>query len=129
MNLLKSMFKNSATNILIITLISYYSFTNSALGLQFPPPQRPTSPIAPGRGIQSAKSRLRVTHTDTWLAGGKDLYWEAVRKRPKSGHVPGWKEGLPESMRRRQRPKSAYMPTSHQTFRCVCLLFIFFVLT
>ena len=27
-----------------------------------------------------------------------------MQKRPKSGHIPGWKEGLPESMK---RPRSA----------------------
>ncbi|XP_012936780.1 uncharacterized protein LOC101846343 [Aplysia californica] len=84
--------------------------SSTSLGLQFPPPQRPTSPITSG-GFHSAKPRLRVTRTENWLAGGRDLFWEGVRKRPKSGHVPGWKEGLPESMRK-QRPKSAYVPSS-----------------
>ncbi|CAL1540075.1 unnamed protein product [Lymnaea stagnalis] len=71
---------------------------------QFPPPQRPTSPTT----IRQMKSpSLRVAQADKWLAGGRDLYWEEVRNRPRSGHTPGWKEGLPANMRR-PRPKSAF---------------------
>lgn len=77
-----------------------------------PPPQRPSSPAAIIR-IQSANhhhsttrpsSALHVKVGSDWLAGGRDIFWENVQKRPRSGHVPGWKEGLPESMK---RPRSA----------------------
>lgn len=77
-----------------------------------PPPQRPSSPAAIIR-IQSANhqnsttrpsSALHVKVGSDWLAGGRDIFWENIQKRPRSGHVPGWKEGLPESMK---RPRSA----------------------
>lgn len=78
-----------------------------------PPPQRPSSPAAIIR-IQSSNqqqtnasrpsSALHVKVGSDWLAGGRDLFWENIQKRPRSGHVPGWKEGLPESMK---RPRSA----------------------
>lgn len=78
-----------------------------------PPPQRPSSPAAIIR-IQSSSqqqtnasrpsSALHVKVGSDWLAGGRDLFWENIQKRPRSGHVPGWKEGLPESMK---RPRSA----------------------
>ena len=66
-----------------------------------PPPQRPSSPEGPKTRPVSA---LSIQRANTWLGGGRDLYWESLQKRPKSSHVPGWKEGLPESMK---RPKSA----------------------
>ncbi|GFR59619.1 DnaJ-like protein subfamily C member 14 [Elysia marginata] len=56
---------------------------------------------------------IRITRTDGWLAGGRDLYWEGIRKRPKSGHTPGWLEGLPDSMKK-QRPRSAFTASLHQ---------------
>ncbi|KAL4237026.1 hypothetical protein ACF0H5_005410 [Mactra antiquata] len=65
-----------------------------------PPPQRPTSPDQKVR----PNSALSVTRANDWLAGGRDLYWESMQKRPRSGHIPGWKEGLPDSMK---RPRSA----------------------
>lgn len=73
-----------------------------------PPPQRPSSPIQRGQ-LPPGSSRpgsaiLNLSDGNRWLAGGRDLYWESVKKRPSSGHVPGWKEGLPDSMK---RPKSA----------------------
>ncbi|XP_078317601.1 uncharacterized protein LOC111119226 isoform X1 [Crassostrea virginica] len=78
-----------------------------------PPPQRPSSPAAIIQ-IQSSSqqqtnasrpsSALHVKVGSDWLAGGRDLFWENIQKRPRSGHVPGWKEGLPESMK---RPRSA----------------------
>lgn len=27
-----------------------------------------------------------------WLAGGRDLHIEELKRRPKSAHVPGWKD-------------------------------------
>ncbi|RUS88553.1 hypothetical protein EGW08_003653, partial [Elysia chlorotica] len=75
-------------------------------------------PIAQQHIQTSQSTRLRdlglkITRTDGWLAGGRDLYWEGVRKRPKSGHTPGWLEGLPDSMKK-QRPKSAFCTSLHQ---------------
>lgn len=63
-----------------------------------PPPQRPPSPFLHRSG---KKSNITVQHGQTWLGGGRDLHWEKKIARPKSGHNPGWKEGLPS------RPKSA----------------------
>lgn len=93
-----------------------YGITNTSLDFtgrrKSPPPQRPSSPAAIIR-IQSANhhhsttrpsSALHVKVGSDWLAGGRDIFWENVQKRPRSGHVPGWKEGLPESMK---RPRSA----------------------
>ncbi|KAK0052131.1 hypothetical protein Bpfe_018461 [Biomphalaria pfeifferi] len=78
--------------------------SSKSTGLMFPPPQRPSSPIT----RNNTKSFvLRLADTDRWLAGGRDLYWEQLKQRPKSGHTPGWKEGLPVSMRK-PRPKSAF---------------------
>ncbi|XP_053394060.1 uncharacterized protein LOC123525858 isoform X3 [Mercenaria mercenaria] len=65
-----------------------------------PPPQRPTSPDQKSRPTSS----FSVKKANDWLGGGRDLYWESIQKRPRSGHVPGWKEGLPDSMK---RPRSA----------------------
>ncbi|XP_076441220.1 uncharacterized protein LOC143280455 [Babylonia areolata] len=47
-----------------------------------------------------------MPRANLWLAGGRDLFWEGLKGRPKSGHTPGWKEGLPDSMNQ-PRPKSA----------------------
>ncbi|XP_046581209.1 uncharacterized protein LOC124288684 [Haliotis rubra] len=66
-----------------------------------PPLQRPTSPALTG----TPSSRLHIHRAEYWMGGGRDLYWEQQLKRPKSGHTPGWKDGLPDSMKR--RPKSA----------------------
>ncbi|GFO18896.1 Dnaj-like protein subfamily c member 14 [Plakobranchus ocellatus] len=70
---------------------------------QFPPSQQPSFY---NLDTKLQNPGIKITHTDHWLAGGRDLYWEGIRKRPKSGHTPGWMEGLPESMKR-QRPRSA----------------------
>ena len=87
---------------------NYYNYTSLKL-IQYipptarqgtPPPQRPTSPDNKTR----PNSALSVTKASDWLGGGRDLYWETLQKRPMSGHVPGWKEGLPDSMK---RPRSA----------------------
>ena len=47
----------------------------------------------------------RMPRANLWLAGGRDLFWEGLKSRPKSGHTPGWKEGLPDNMK--PRPHSA----------------------
>ncbi|XP_059140385.1 uncharacterized protein LOC131928387 [Physella acuta] len=78
---------------------------NQTLGsaMKAPPPQRPSSPTA---SEEPKRRPVKIAHAGQWLGGGRDLFWEEVRKRPKSGHVPGWKEGLPKSMTK-PRPKSA----------------------
>ncbi|XP_064625626.1 uncharacterized protein LOC135486618 isoform X2 [Lineus longissimus] len=65
------------------------------------PPQRPTSPTkSEDRG---SAGPINLKFGDKWLGGGRDLYYEEYLKRPKSVHVPGWKEG--NSLL--ARPKSA----------------------
>lgn len=95
--------------LILVYLIQSLDFTGRR---KSPPPQRPSSPAAIIR-IQSANhqhsttrpsSALHVKVGSDWLAGGRDIFWENIQKRPRSGHVPGWKEGLPESMK---RPRSA----------------------
>ncbi|ESP05538.1 hypothetical protein LOTGIDRAFT_228078 [Lottia gigantea] len=76
--------------------------------IEKPPPQRPPSPV--NRGMNNNKLELRITRANNWLAGGRDVHKEMTRNRPKSGHVPGWKEGLPQTLAR--RPKSAMVPRS-----------------
>ncbi|KAK3591251.1 hypothetical protein CHS0354_010617 [Potamilus streckersoni] len=77
--------------------------TKYLAGQATPPPQRPSSPESRTSGKHKG-SAMSVTHGTNWLGGGRDLYWESLQKRPNSSHVPGWKEGLPENMK---RPRSA----------------------
>ncbi|KAL3869450.1 hypothetical protein ACJMK2_042131 [Sinanodonta woodiana] len=72
-------------------------------GQATPPPQRPSSPESRTSGKHKG-SVMSVTHGTNWLGGGRDLYWESLQKRPNSSHIPGWKEGLPDNMK---RPRSA----------------------
>ncbi|XP_071117853.1 uncharacterized protein [Haliotis cracherodii] len=65
-----------------------------------PPPQRPTSPALTD---DPPSSRLHIHRANYWMGGGRDLYWEEQLKRPKSGHTPGWKDGLPDNMKRRSK--------------------------
>ena len=57
--------------------------------------------------VKSSKNRaksagcLKIKQAGIWLAGGKDLYWEQTCNRPRTAHVPGWKEGMFD------RPKSS----------------------
>eukprot|EP00105_Crassostrea_gigas_P046400 XP_019930548.1 PREDICTED: uncharacterized protein LOC105347423 isoform X8 [Crassostrea gigas] len=104
--------KSEDTNTDSVLQLSLMSEMSSRGRRKSPPPQRPSSPAAIIR-IQSANhhhsttrpsSALHVKVGSDWLAGGRDIFWENVQKRPRSGHVPGWKEGLPESMK---RPRSA----------------------
>ncbi|KAK6178773.1 hypothetical protein SNE40_011283 [Patella caerulea] len=67
-----------------------------------PPPQRPTSPASKDKS--NFNSRIHITKANNWLGGGRDLHKEMTKTRPKSGHTPGWKDGLPDSLK---RPKSA----------------------
>ncbi|XP_060082017.1 uncharacterized protein LOC132561310 [Ylistrum balloti] len=70
-----------------------------------PPPARPSSPALKNKAVSRPGSAvLNLSTGNHWLAGGRDVFWENYKKRPMSGHVPGWKEGLPDSM---QRPRSA----------------------
>ncbi|XP_013399876.1 uncharacterized protein LOC106166025 isoform X2 [Lingula anatina] len=82
-----------------------------------PPPQRPTSPSA----SKDDKRPLNVQRGNSWLAGGKDLYWEDYMNKPNTIHVPGWKEELlnkrPHSAAatrafRRAKPPSILTPSS-----------------
>ncbi|XP_069128141.1 uncharacterized protein [Argopecten irradians] len=76
-----------------------------AVGHWSPPPARPSSPAIKSKTLSRPGSAvLNLSTGNHWLAGGRDVYWENFKKRPMSGHVPGWKEGLPDSM---QRPRSA----------------------
>lgn len=88
---------------ILINVINVFYFTFFSLKIArqgTPPPQRPTSPDPKTR----PSSSLSVKKANDWLGGGRDLYWESIQKRPMSGHIPGWKEGLPDSMK---RPRSA----------------------
>ncbi|CAG5131384.1 unnamed protein product, partial [Candidula unifasciata] len=76
--------------------------------LVHPPPQRPPSPVS-NNTVKSCG--LKVTSTRTWLAAGRDLHLEDVQSRPKSGHTPGWREGMPDSMKKR-RSKSAHVSST-----------------
>ncbi|XP_021342270.1 uncharacterized protein LOC110442803 isoform X3 [Mizuhopecten yessoensis] len=70
-----------------------------------PPPARPSSPAMKNKTVSRPGSAvLNLSTGNHWLAGGRDVYWENAKRRPMSGHVPGWKEGLPDNM---QRPRSA----------------------
>ncbi|KAL8622520.1 hypothetical protein ACOMHN_034183 [Nucella lapillus] len=57
--------------------------------------------------IQRGVIQRPVPRANLWLAGGRDLFREGVKQRPKSGHTPGWKEGLPDNMKTPLRPQSA----------------------
>lgn len=45
--------------------------------------------------------KIHVKQGDTWLAQGRDIYWESLSSRPKTPTSQGWKEGMSP------RPKSA----------------------
>ena len=57
--------------------------------------------------------RQCMPKANLWLAGGRNLFFEEMRRRPRSGHVAGWKEGLPQKVS--QRPQSA----AYKSSRCV----------
>ncbi|XP_050401356.1 uncharacterized protein LOC126818166 isoform X2 [Patella vulgata] len=73
-----------------------------------PPPQRPSSPASKDKS--KFNSGIHVTKANNWLGGGRDLHKEMTKTRPKSGHTPGWKDGLPDSLK---RPKSAVSGGTH----------------
>ncbi|CAH1775371.1 unnamed protein product [Owenia fusiformis] len=57
------------------------------------------------------KSVLHVRKGDTWLAAGRNLYFEEVMSRPYVTHTPGWKQELID--KQRSRPKSAAAQRSY----------------
>ncbi|KAL5021445.1 hypothetical protein ScPMuIL_000600 [Solemya velum] len=61
-------------------------------------------PRASSALVGGSCSRVSVQAAGEWLGGGRDLFREDLQNRPKSGHVPGWKEGVDEL---KTRPKSA----------------------
>ncbi|XP_070564121.1 uncharacterized protein [Ptychodera flava] len=89
-----------------------------------PPPQRPSSPLStPRTGVPAYQPRptektgavLSGKICNSWLASGQNLHYMNSKSRPRSGHVPGYLEGLeprPQSiqanrLRRNRHSKSA----------------------
>ncbi|XP_077980954.1 uncharacterized protein LOC144436126 [Glandiceps talaboti] len=66
-----------------------------------PPPQRPSSPLSTQtlfmykvRPTEQTGSVLSVKSCNDWLGCGRNLHYNSRKMRPKSGHVPGYLEGI-----------------------------------
>jgi hypothetical protein len=70
------------------------------------PPQRPTSPSK--SEDKGPAGPINLKYGNKWLGGGRDLHTEDVMRRPKSVHVPGWKEG--NSLIARPKSAAAALP-------------------
>lgn len=66
-----------------------------------PPTSRPVSSPTNKSKTGGQPGTIRVKRGDTWLAQGRDVYWESLNNRPKTPTSQGWKEGMSP------RPKSA----------------------
>lgn len=53
---------------------------------------------------------VSVKWANMWLGGGRDLHREELRKRPKSAHLPGYKETDETSREAYSRPHTTGSP-------------------
>nr|XP_006822306.1 PREDICTED: uncharacterized protein LOC102803075 [Saccoglossus kowalevskii] len=83
-----------------------------------PPPQRPSSPLSStSRSIYKPRpnpktgTMLYIKSANDWLGGGRNLHYMAAGQRPKSGHVPGYLEGMEPRMRSLQANRFRNRPS------------------